>query len=120
MIQLFVMLLIGILLLCFALVALGRTPRTRNENCSDSETELLRMLRLPSLEFDPTNLFSDTDYHLLESEPKLRPLARELRKDRKGIALEWLAELQRDVFCMWRFRSFLTSLGVGGVRDEFY
>jgi hypothetical protein len=119
MIQLLLMLLIGILLLCFALVALGRKARTKNEDSLDSETEFSRMLRLTSLEFDSTILFSDTDYRLLASEPKLRLLARELHKDRKGIALEWLAELQKDVFSMWRFRSFLTRLGVGGIRDEF-
>ena len=119
MIQLFFMLIIGILFLAFALVALGRGARTKNGDCSDSEVELLKMLRLPSLEFDPTNLFSETDFHILASDPKLRSVARELRKDRKGIALEWLADLQRDVFSMWRFRSLLTRLGVGGMRDEF-
>ena len=119
MIQLLLMVFIGILLLCFALFALGRKSRTKSENCSDSEVELLRMLRLGSLEFDATNLFSDTDYRLLASEPLLRSLAQELRKDRRDIALEWLRELQKDVFSMWRFRSFLTRLGVAAsIRNE--
>src|SRR5215470_5707962 len=119
MIELILMLFIGIILLCFALFALRRPPRIANEDGTDSEAQLLSMLRLPSLEFDATNLFSDADYHLLASEPKLRSVARELRKDRKGIALQWLAELQKDVFSMWRLRSFLTRLGVGGMPDEF-
>ena len=119
MIQLLLMAFIGILLLCFALFALGRKSRTKSEDCSDSEVELLRMLRLGSLEFDATILFSDTDYRLLASEPQLRSLARELRKDRRDIALDWLRELQKDVFSMWRFRSFLTRLGVTvGMRNE--
>ena len=119
MIQLLLMAFIGILLLCFALFALGRKSRTKSEDCSDSEVELLRMLRLGSLEFDATILFSDTDYRLLASEPQLRSLARELRKDRRDIALDWLRELQKDVFSMWRFRSFLTRLGVTvGMRND--
>ena len=119
MIQLLLMVFIGILFLGFALFfALGRKS-DKNENCPDSEAELLRMLRLHSLEFDPVNLFSDTDYRFLASEPRLRAIARELRKDRKGIALEWLRELQKDVFSMWRFRSLLTRLGVAaGVHNE--
>ena len=119
MIQLLLMAFIGILLLCFALFALGRKSRTKSEDCSDSEVELLRMLRLGSLEFDATILFSDTDYRLLASEPQWRSLARELRKDRRDIALDWLRELQKDVFSMWRFRSFLTRLGVTvGMRND--
>ena len=119
MIQLLLMAFIGILLLCFALFALGRKSRTKSEDCSDSEVEVLRMLRLGSLEFDATILFSDTDYRLLASEPQLRSLARELRKDRRDIALDWLREFQKDVFSMWRFRSFLTRLGVTvGMRNE--
>ena len=110
MIQLLLMAFIGILLLCFALFALGRKSRTKSEDCSDSEVEVLRMLRLGSLEFDATILFSDTDYRLLASE---------LRKDRRDIALDWLRELQKDVFSMWRFRSFLTRLGVTvGMRND--
>ena len=121
MIQLLLMVFIGILLLCFALFTLGQKSRTKSEDYSDSEVELLRMLRLGSLEFDATNLFSDTDYRLLASEPQLRSLARELRKDRKAIALEWLRELQKDVFSMWRFRSLLTRLGVAtGIRNELW
>jgi len=119
MIQLLFMAFIGILLLCFALFALGRKSRTKSEDCSDSEVEVLRMLRLGSLEFDATILFSDTDYRLLASEPQWRSLARELRKDRRDIALDWLRELQKDVFSMWRFRSFLTRLGVTvGMRND--
>jgi hypothetical protein len=119
MIQLLLMVFIGILLLCFALFALWRKPGTKSDNYSDSGVELLRMLHLRSLEFDATNLFSDTDYRLLASEPQLRPLARELKEDRKNIALEWFRELQRDVFSMWRFRRFLTRLGVAdGISNE--
>jgi len=119
MIQLLLMAFIGILLLCFALFALGRKSRTKSEDCSDSEVEVLRMLRLGSLEFDATILFSDTDYRLLASEPQWRSLARELRKDRRDIALDWLRELQKDVFSMWRFRSFLTRLGLTfGMRND--
>ena len=119
MIQLLFMAFIGILLLCFALFALGRKSRTKSEDCSDSEVEVLRMLRLGSLEFDATILFSDTDYRLLASEPQWRSLARELRKDRRDIALDWLRELQKDVFSMWRFRSFLTRLGLTvGMRND--
>jgi len=118
MIQLLLMVFIGILFLCFALFAVVGKSREKSE-IPESEVELLRMLRLGSLEFDATNLFSDADYRFLASEPQLRALARELRKDRRSIALEWLRELQRDVFSMWRFRSFLTRLGVAAdTRNE--
>jgi hypothetical protein len=110
--QLLLMVFIGLLFLCFALLALGRKSRAKSEDCPDSAAELSRMLRLSSLDFDATNLFSEADYLLLASEARLRSLARELSRDRRDIALEWLRELQRDVFCMWRFRSFLTRLGV--------
>src|SRR5260370_38455029 len=121
MIQLLLMVFIGILLLCFALFTLGQKSRTKSEDYSESEVELLRMLRLGSLEFDATNLFSDTDYRLLASEPQLRSLARELRKDRKPIALEWFVEWQTDVFSMWGFRSLLTRLGIAtSIRTELW
>lgn len=117
--QLLLMMFIGIFLLCFALFLLGRRSGTNSEDCADSELELLKMLRLSSLEFDATTLFSDADYRLLASEPKFHTLAQELRKDRTDIAQEWLRELLHDVFLMWRFRNFLTRLGVAAsVRDE--
>lgn len=117
--QLVLMVFIGIFLLCFALFLLGRGPRINSKDCADSEVELQRMLRLRSLEFDASTLFSDGDYRLLASEPKLHSLAQELRKDRTDIAQEWLRELQHDVFLMWRFRNFLTRLGVAAsLSDE--
>ena len=117
--ELLLMVFIGMLLLCFAIFLLGRGSRTNSEDCLNSEAELLRMLRLRSLEFDATNLLSDTDYRLLASEPRLHSLAQELRKDRTDIAQEWLRELQHDVFLMWRFRRFLTRLGVAAsLRNE--
>lgn len=112
MIELLLMLFIGILFLCFALFALGRGSSANTSDYPESEAELERMLRLPGLEFDSTNLLSDADYRFLASEPRLRSVARELWKDRKNIALQWLRQLQRDIFTMWRFRAFLTRLGV--------
>ena len=112
MIQLLLMLVIGLLFLCFAFFALGRRSSAKSNDYPDSEAELVRMLRLPGLEFDSTNLLSDADYRFLASEPRLRSVARELWKDRRNIALQWLRQLQRDIFTMWRFRAFLTRLGV--------
>lgn len=120
MIQLLFMLFVGILFLCVAIFALARKSKAKSEDTFASDTELLNMLRLPSLECEiASELFSDEDYRMLASEPKLRSLARELRSDRKNIALEWLRESQKDVFLMWRFRAFLTRFGVtDGVLNE--
>lgn len=112
MIQLLVMLIIGLSLLAFALFALVRAVGTNDRSSVASDFDLSTMLPLASLEFDtPALLFADTDYRVLISDPRLRTIARELRKDRRAIALLWLRELQRDVISMWRFRRFLTSRG---------
>lgn len=120
MIQLVLMLFIGICFLCLAFYWLTRGSKASSDDYLASEAVLQSLLRLPSLEFDGAKLFSDADYRMLLSEPKLRSIARELRADRKDIAIEWLGELRKDIFSMWRFRAFLTRLGVThGIHKEF-
>ncbi len=120
MIQLLLMLAIGLSLLVFSLFVLVRGSRANTANSAASDSELSNMLRLTSLEFDNAALlFADTDYRVFLSEPRLRPLARELWQDRKRIALAWLGECERDVVSMWRFRRFLTSQGASnGARED--
>jgi hypothetical protein len=112
MVQLVLMLGIGLLLLASGLFVLVRGFRRSPANSGASDFELSNLLRLVSLEIkNPALLFSDADYRLIQSEPRLRPLARELWKDRRRIALTWLRQCQRDVGLLWRFRRFLVSRG---------
>lgn len=120
MIQLVLMLAIGLFLLALCLAIFVRAVRETSGNSSNSDSELSKVLRLSSLECgDPGRIFSDADYRVLASEPRLRPLARELWQDRRLIALKWLRGCQRDVIAMWRFRRFLVSRGASNtVREE--
>lgn len=112
MVQLVLMLGIGLLFLVLGLFVLVRGFRPNTANSAASDFELSGMLRLASLEIEnPALLFSDADYRLFRSEPRLKPLARELWKDRRWIALAWLRQCQSDVGLMWRFRRFLASRG---------
>ena len=57
-------------------------------------------------------LFDDADYRMLQSNPDLQPLAREMRRDRREITLLWLKLLQENVGTLWRFRRLLVRNGV--------
>ncbi len=106
--QLIVLVVIGTSLLFLSLLALLKAP-ARNPAKSDTLETLLRIVRVPGLNFKhPELLFDDADYRAVLSEPRLRPVARRLWRDRRHMALLWLKMLQRDILSIWRFRRLLT------------
>lgn len=117
--QLLLTLIVGLAVLAFGLTALVHALRDTGGDSADGEFDLSSVLHLDSLEFDaPSLVFANKDYRELASEPLLRPIARQLRQDRKRIALEWLRGCQSDVMAMWRFRRFLTSRGAPSTTRE--
>ena len=118
--QLIFMLVVGILLFVLSLVALFRTPRNYEATGEAMET-LLKIVPLPGLDFRHSRvLFDETDYRSIASEPRFRPIAEQLRRDRRRIALSWLRLLRADVLSLWRFRRLLTTFGIcASVKEEF-
>ncbi|MFQ5696149.1 MAG: hypothetical protein ACE5HB_09185 [Terriglobia bacterium] len=78
-----------------------------------------KIVSLQSVPFDKAHLvFDPADYKRLHSIPRLRPLARQLRRDRREMALLWLASMQEDVRNLWRFRRLLVRNGVSTTLGE--
>ncbi len=72
-----------------------------------------QIVSLRGLAFNKAELLLDeTDYRMLRSRPGLRRLARQLRRDRKRIALLWFELLQEDIKKLWSFRRLLVRHGV--------
>ncbi len=64
-------------------------------------------------------LLDDVDYRMLSSRPGLRPLARQLRCDRRRIVSLWFELLQEDIKKLWSFRRLLVRHGVSvGLAEE--
>jgi hypothetical protein len=119
MIELTVLFFIGFVIVFAGVYTLVRSLResAQNEECS---SELLQLVELPGLGFRSFSLlFADSDYRMLLAEPRLLHLARQLRRDRRRIALKWLGSLRRDVLSLWRLRRLLTKYDVTrGVSEE--
>ncbi len=64
-------------------------------------------------------LLDDVDCRMLSSRPGLRPLARQLRRDRRRIVSLWFELLQEDIKKLWCFRRLLVRHGVTvGLAEE--
>lgn len=107
------------LLLLFVFGFLVRGLRATASSPPDA-ARLANVLLLPGLEFPHARLLlSPADYNFLQSSPALSLVARILRRDRRRLLSLWLAQLQRDVLTLWRFRRFLSRHGVtGGAGEE--
>lgn len=57
-------------------------------------------------------LFQKEDYRRLRMKPELKSVCESFRRDRRRIALMWLAELRSDVRILWEFRRFLVRDGL--------
>src|SRR3989441_67405 len=111
MIQLVALLLFGVLVLVVGIYTLRRSPPATAENDASAD-DLKELIALQSLDFrNMPRLFADSDYQMLLADPRLLRIARELRQDRKRIALHWLKALQQDVFRLWQLRRLLTKYG---------
>ncbi len=109
--ELLLSLILGLLFfLVFFYLALRGQPNQANDLALN---ELYRIVDLQGLSFaNPDLLFRPADYEMLRSRPQLRPLAKQLGRDRRDIVLSWLRLLAADVKTLWRFRRFLTRNGV--------
>jgi hypothetical protein len=107
------LLLIGGAMVSFGFYVLMCVPDETKESAFLHEVHIADIVELRAIPFKNfPRLFSDADYRALRAEPKLTRLGKGLKKDRKGLALRWLAALQLDVFALWRLRRLLFSYGV--------
>ena len=118
---LLVLLLAGCAIIVLGILALFRMPARDAGTLPVVEVELSELVELRALRFKNFfRLFSDSDYRSLLSDPRLVRTAKLLRKDRRYLALRWLAALRSDVLSLWRLRRLLTSYGVSqGAAAEF-
>ena len=56
-------------------------------------------------------LLDDTEYQLLRSNPDLRQVAAQYRKNRRELALMWIDVLLKDLHALWLFRQFVIQRG---------
>jgi hypothetical protein len=103
----------GCLIVLLGIYFLCRTPRHDTGALQESaEFELRDVVQLRALAFNNfAQLFSDSDYQELRAEPKLVALARELKQERRRLALAWLAALRADILVLWRLRRLLAAFG---------
>ena len=89
------------------------TGRAKVSDKTEHMKELDQVVSIAGLSStDPNIVFDDSDYRMLQSNPHLQSLARELRHDRREIVLLWLKLLQEDVRTLWRFRRLLVRSGI--------
>ena len=101
----------AVFLLLFLYWFLTGRPKAADE--AESMKDLEQILSTAGLaSTNPDMVFDDCDYRMLQSNPDLQPLAREMRRDRREITLLWLKLLQQDVRTLWRFRRLLVRNGV--------
>lgn len=111
--QLLALLVIGIAIVAWGLFALFRMPKNETAYAQFHDIEFADFIELRALNFrSPVRLFCDEDYRVLLKDSRLVSIAKRLRRDRRKIALHWLAELRVDVLELWRLRRLLITYGV--------
>jgi len=101
----------AVFLLIFIALALRGPARTAEDTTLMNTIQ--QVIQLQGVAFNqPARLLDDKDYRFLCSTPHLKPLAAQLREERRHIVLSWLRLLQKDVITLWRFRRFLLRNGV--------
>ena len=101
----------GSLFLSFVVLGVGHRPKPMPDPLAVEA--VAQMVGLEGLSFTHVGSFLDpSDYHLLRSQPSLRVMARQFRKERQELALSWIALLAADLKRLWRFRRFLVQCGV--------
>jgi hypothetical protein len=108
-----------ILFISFLWIALRGAPRAVPD--SSALGAVSAMLALEGSSFpNPNRLLDDTEYQILLSNPDLRRVARQFRKERQELVLLWISGLLADLKMLWRFRQFLIRQGVAAtLREEF-
>jgi len=108
-----------ILFVSFLVIGLRGAPKTVPD--SSALGAVSDILALEGSSFaNPNRLLDDAEYQILLSNPDLRQVARQLRKDRQELVLLWISGLLADLKALWRFRQFLIRQGVAATfREEF-
>src|SRR5882762_5738950 len=113
MIDLFVLLLVGCVIVTVAIFALLRMSNRDTGSLQVVEIQLANLMELRALSFKNfPSLFSDCDCRVLGAEPRLVGIAKRLRAERRRLALRWLASVRSDVLALWLLRRLLIAYGV--------
>jgi hypothetical protein len=113
MIGLLALLLVGCATVTVAIFGLFRMPNGKTGNLQLAEIRLTDLVQLRALSFKNfPRLFSDSDWRLLRTEPRLNRVAKRLRIERRRLALQWLASVRSDVLSLWLLRRLLIAYGV--------
>jgi hypothetical protein len=110
----------GLVLILVLIWFLVFVPRDEEVSRKPEPTEKPAVAGLSTPTAIPLEIvFGIDDYLKLRTRPELKSTCVRLRRDRRRIALLWLADLQRDVHLVWEFRRFLVSNGLTVTfRDE--
>ena len=113
MITLLVLLVVGCAVVASGFYVLFRIPRQRVNALQAGDILIADVVELHALKFrNFSRLFSDADYRFVRTEPKLVRTAKCLRKERRQLALGWLAAVHSDVLAVRRLRRLLVAYGV--------
>jgi len=97
-------------LAAFLLMGAKGRPNSSPKVCA--VTAVGRMIHLGSVSFaNSKRLLDDSDYRLLNREPRLRDVAKQLRSVRQALVLQWISALLVDLRSLWRFRRLLVRHG---------
>jgi hypothetical protein len=113
MIGLLALLLVGCVIVTFSMFGLLRMLKGKTGSLQVAEIQLTDFIELRALSFKNfPRLFSDYDWRLLRTEPRLNRIAKRLRVERRRLALQWLASVRSDVVSLWQLRRLLIAYGV--------
>ena len=102
--------LVAVLGLCLLFVFWhdGTVGKQSADNQAHAPVAGLRAAFLPPLDI----IVGSDDYRKLRTIPELKSVREMFWRDRRRIVLMWLAELQKDVHILWKFRRFLVRNGL--------
>jgi hypothetical protein len=113
MIELVVLFFVGCVIVVLGLFTLFRMSNGEMGGWQCAERKLGDFIELRGLSLKNFSLlFSASDWKILVAEPRLVPIAKRLRMDRRTLALRWLAAVRLDVVSLWRLHRLLTAYGV--------